>query len=366
MPGRTDLIPRLLSTHLSSRILLVGNGQNPEAPFSLCGMPALEVSTFSPPVWLRSPSIQTIFPALFRPKSHKLHPQLESLDLSDGDSLELAWFGRDLNDRKDNRLAIITHGLEGSINSGYVVGLTKALTQAGYLTLTWNMRGCGSKPNKLPSWYHSGKSEDLKAVVDHAHACYPESSIFLVGISIGGNILCKYLGEQGKSVPAKIMAAVSVSAPLDLRGSALTLARRSRRLYMQYLMRPLRERVKSKAAMFPDLIDASGVDDITSFAEFDSRYTAPVHGFNSVDHYWDVCSGSRFLDSVRVPLLLVSALDDPFLSPECFPYQQASNSRLITLETPRYGGHVGFIDSLTMRDSWLERMVVEFFGRDAE
>ena len=326
-------------------------------------MPALEVSTFSPPVWLRSPSIQTLCPALFRPKRHELQPRLESLDLSDGDCIEIAWFQNSLSERQNKKLAIITHGLEGSINSGYVVGLTRALTQAGYLTLAWNMRGCGGKTNKLPSWYHSGKSEDLKAVVDHAHACYPESSIFLVGISIGGNILCKYLGEQGGSVPAKIAAAVSVSAPLDLRGSALTLARRSRRLYMQYLMRPLRERVKSKAAMFPDLIDASGVDDIISFAEFDSRYTAPVHGFNSVDNYWDVCSGSRFLDSVRVPLLLVSALDDPFLSPTCFPYKHAKNSRWLTLETPSYGGHVGFIDSLTMRDSWLERRVVEFFGR---
>jgi len=242
-----------------------------------------------------------------------------------------------------------------------VVGLTKVLVQAGYLTLAWNMRGCGSKPNKLPSWYHSGKSEDLEAVVDHADRLHPDKPIVLVGISIGGNILCKYLGEQGSKVSSRIAAAISVSAPLDLRGSALTLAKRSRRLYMQYLMRPLRERVRSKAIMFPELISANGIDDIVSFEEFDRLYTAPLHGFNSVDHYWDTCSGSRFLESVRVPLLLVSALDDPFLSPTCFPHQHANNSSWITLETPRYGGHVGFIDNLNMRDTWLERRVVEFF-----
>jgi predicted alpha/beta-fold hydrolase len=221
------------------------------------------------------------------------------------------------------------------------------------------MRGCGGRPNKLLSWYHSGKSDDLKAVIDNASRRYPELPIVLIGVSVGGNILCKYLGEQAQDVPSRILASVAISAPLDLRGSALCLARWSRRIYMEYLLRPLRARVREKARLFPGLINADGVESITDFYEFDRRYTAPLHGFESVDHYWDTCSGARYLSSVRTPLRLISALDDPFLSPGCFPFQEASRSKWITIETPKRGGHVGFIDSLSISQTWLDRRVCE-------
>jgi len=184
----------------------------------------------------------------------------------------------------------------------------------------------------------------------------------MVGVSIGGNILCKYLGEQGVSCRGVVEGAVAISVPLDLRGSAEVLARPSRRLYMEYLLRPLRARIREKAERFPELFTTEGLDDITTFHEFDARYTAPLHGFTSIDHYWDTCSGLRYLDGIQVPLLILTAQDDPFLSASCFPNHLAAQSPGISLETPKRGGHVGFFDSLRLHTTWLDQRTVSFIG----
>lgn len=289
---------------------------------------------------------------------------MDTLALPDGDLLELAWYAPPTGDSPTSTLprglVVITHGLEGSRESTYVLGLARALCNAGFIVLTWSMRGCGREPNRLATWYHSGKSDDLSAVFAHARSHYPELAIFAVGISIGGNILCKLLGEYTEQHSHGIKAAVVVSAPLDLRGSAETLAHPSRRLYMEYLLRPLRARIREKAQRFPELFSIEKLDAIRSFHEFDARYTAPLHGFKSVDDYWDTCSGRHYLHAVTTPLLIITAQDDPFLSPLCFPQELALKSNLLILETPPHGGHVGFIDSLVMHTSWLERRVVDF------
>lgn len=228
--------------------------------------------------------------------------------------------------------------------------------------MAWNMRGCGRTPNRLPSWYHSGQSEDLAVVIEHVRSRHPELPLFAVGISVGGNILCKHLGEQGMKGSNNIRAAVAVSVPLDLRGSAETLAHPSRRLYMEYLLRPLRARIREKSRRFPGLFTTEGLDSITTFHEFDARYTAPMHGFASVDEYWDRSSGLQYLDAITLPLLIITARDDPFLSPRCFPEKIATSSPLLSLETPDYGGHVGFIDTLSMHTTWLERRTIAFLA----
>jgi len=323
-------------------------------------------SSFSPPCFLRPAWLQTIAPALLRRTPIQAHTR-QNLELPDGDVLELIWFPALQTDKQNNshrefkRLVIITHGLEGSSESSYVIGLVCAFLNAGYTVLAWNMRGCGSAPNLLPSWYHSGQSQDLHLVVQHARACYPDHQVYLVGVSIGGNILCKYLGEIDQTTASVISAAVAVSAPLDLRGSAAALTHPSRRIYMEYLLRPLRARIREKAQRFPQLFSIEGLDKIKTFQEFDARFTAPMHGFTSVDQYWDLSSGAHYLDAVRTPLLILTAQDDPFLSVSCIPTNVALRSSNIWLETPAHGGHVGFIDTITMRTTWLERRSLEFF-----
>lgn len=321
-------------------------------------------STFAPPLLLRPAWLQTIAPRLLRAARRAPHGTLEALELPDGDTLSLAWYAPQATPNSSAHaprgLVVLTHGLEGSYKSGYIVGLVRTLTTHGYLVLAWNMRGCGGVPNKLPSWYHSGKSDDLGAVLDHAHARHPTLPLFAIGISVGGNILCKYLGERAATQTGRVRAAIAVSAPLDLRGSAEVLAHPSRRLYMEYLLRPLRARMREKATRFPGLFSTDGLDSITTFHEFDARYTAPLHGFDSVDHYWDSSSGLRYLSAITTPLLIITARDDPFLSPSCFPERIANQSQLVTFEAPRHGGHVGFIDAITPRSTWLERRVVGF------
>jgi predicted alpha/beta-fold hydrolase len=283
-----------------------------------------------------------------------LSGESELLELPDGDFLELHWHrrGRPI-------LALLTHGLEGSMESSYLLGLAHALSRADFDVLRWNMRGCGTERNRLTTWYHSGQSEDLLQVVSRALSVH-SGDIVLVGISVGGNITLKYLGESATSLSPRIRAAVAVSVPMDLKGSAQELAKPKNAPYMQYLLRPLRARMREKAARFPGHFDISRLSSIRTFHEFDERFTAPYHGFRSVDEYWEHSSSRQFLTSITVPTLLISAQDDPFLSPGCFPREIARAKDMLLLETPRHGGHVGFIERLALERTWLDKRIVEF------
>ena len=316
-------------------------------------MPFLESSTFSPSIFLRAPTIQTVFPSLAR-RPPDPGFRREILELPDSDFLELDWLGSG-----SRFLAIVNHGLEGSTASGYLRGMVMSLQRVGYDVLAWNMRGCGTERNRLRTWYHSGQSEDLKVVVEHALKKH-EGPIVLVGFSIGGNILLKYLGEEGANVSSRIRAAVAISVPLDLAGSADQLASPGNAMYMSYLLKPLRNRIAEKAARFPGEFDTTGLEQIKTFHEFDARFTAPMHGFSSIHEYWDRCSALHFLSRITIPTLVVNALDDPFLSPACFPFEAAAASKSVFLETPKYGGHVGFITSLSLHTTWIEERTISF------
>jgi predicted alpha/beta-fold hydrolase len=294
-----------------------------------------------------------MLPALFR-KVALGAPLRKTLELSDGDFLNLEWLCAN-----NQRLAIISHGLEGSSQSSYVQGMAARLLAAGWDVLTWNMRGCGDTPNRLVTWYHSGQSSDLRLVVQEALAQH-QGHIALIGFSVGGNITLKYLGEEGSALASRIRHAVVVSVPMDLRGSAEVLSRSRNRLYMEYLLRPLRRRIREKASRFPGVFDITEISSIKTFREFDERFTAPFHGFSSVDEYWEQSSSRAYLKDISLPTLAISALDDPFLSPSCFPIEIARNHPHLLLETPRHGGHVGFLDSLSLKTTWLEKRVVSF------
>ena len=311
--------------------------------------------TFTPPRHLRSPHLQTAIPALFRKPQNPL-VENKSLNTTDGDTLVYRLY---LNG--NDRLAVVSHGLEGSFNSSYVRGMTRALLLAGWDVLTWNMRGCGDMPNRLTTWYHSGKSDDLKAIISHA-LLLSHHEIALVGFSVGGNITLKYLGEEGAYLPQKVARAVVLSVPMDLQGSADALAKGRNAVYMQYLLRPLRRRMRAKKESFPETFDIRGLSRITTFHEFDRRFTAPFHGFSSVAEYWSSSSSIHYLSSISITTLAISALDDPFLSPSCFPHSIAAKHPTLFLETPNHGGHVGFIDSLSLSMTWAEKRVVEFIA----
>jgi len=277
----------------------------------------------------------------------------DRLELEDGDFLDLNWLRKDRN-----RVAILSHGLEGSNDDGYIQGMTTVLDRAGWDVLAWNYRGCGKEPNRLPRFYHSGETGDLGRVISHAAAYY--SCISLIGFSLGGNLILKYLGEA-KPHPA-ITGGAAISAPVDLASSARALDQRpGNRLYLQRFMKTLVAKVESKARRFPGQLDASRSRGIRTFEEFDNRYTAPLHGFRDAEDYWKQSSARQYLPGITVPTLLLNALDDPFLTPQCFPYDEANRNPLLFLETPKSGGHLGFIDLVHGLQPFYERRITEFF-----
>ena len=312
-------------------------------------------SRYRPPVWLRNGHVQSIWPTLFR-KVQMPEPQTEVISTPDDDQLHLDWYRQD-----SNRLAIISHGLEGHSRRPYVLGLARALMAAGWDVLAWNFRSCGGVMNRQPRFYHSGATEDLETVINHALGKNYQN-LFLSGFSMGGNLTLLYLGQQGEQVDSRISGAVVYSVPADLAGSADMLALPSRKIYMQRFLNDLHGKMQEKSELFPDLIDVSGFRDIRNFHEFDNRYTAPLHGFKDAQDYWANCSALFRLKDIRVPSLMINAADDPFLSPACFPDSKKVLGSYVKLEVPKWGGHVGFVEHAKDGYYWSERRALMFVG----
>jgi predicted alpha/beta-fold hydrolase len=276
----------------------------------------------------------------------------ERLELPDGDFLDLDWVKAG-----HRRLAVISHGLEGSSKNRDIRGLSAALNKAGWDTLAWNFRGCSGELNRCLRFYHSGETGDLSAVLSHAAGSY--SSLALVGFSLGGNMILKYLGEG--NVHPFVYAAVAISAPVDLASSARALDRRpGNQIYLRRFMKSLAAKVEAKAKQFPTEIDATGVRDVRSFSIFDDRYTARIHGFRDAEDYWSQSSAIGYLNRISIPTLLLNAKDDPFLSLESFPYTEGRQNPCLSLETPDSGGHLGFLDA---QGFWIERRIPEFLNQ---
>lgn len=317
-------------------------------------MPLLPRSSYVPPLFGRGAHLQTIFPTLFR--HFALDYSRERIPTADGDFLDLDW------SRVGSRqVAILSHGLEGSSHSPYVKGMVRELNREGIDAVCWNFRGCSGEPNLTLRSYHSGETEDYHTVV--RHVARPESAydeIYLVGFSLGGNITLKYLGENRYTVDSRIKRAVTFSVPCDLRSSAHELAKTKNRVYMLRFLRDLRRKIAEKVRRFPGQIDDSDFSSIRSFLDFDNRYTAPMHGFRDADHYWSSCSSRQYISSILVPTLLVSAANDPFLAPPCFPMAEARASSTFFLEVPDEGGHNGFISYECEGSYWSEHRTIEF------
>ncbi len=316
-------------------------------------MPVI-ASSFHPPRFIRNGHLQTIVPVLF-PRRLSIVFEDERLELEDGDFLDIHW-ARTMGDAPRS-LVILSHGLEGSAGNGYIRGMASAFNAAGWDALAWDFRGCGSEPNRLVRFYHSGETGDLAAVIRHAAAKY--SRIALVGFSLGGNITLKYMGEAPPH-PA-VIGAAGISVPVDLAACAKALdLRRSNHIYLGRFLKTLIAKVEAKAVHFPAQLDTAGIRGIRSFREFDDRYTARIHGFRDAADYWAQSSARQYLPGITVPTLLLNARNDPFLTPESFPFAEAEWHPRLFFEAPESGGHVGFLDFVRGMEPWSERRVVEF------
>lgn len=317
-------------------------------------MPVVD-SSYSAPFGFGGGHVQTIYAALFR-RVPALSLLRERVTTPDGDFLDLDWH----RPWKARRLVLISHGLESNSRDTSVLAMARAFAEEGWDVLAWNYRGCSGEGNLRPRSYHSAATEDLHVVVEHALSTGRYDSLALVGLSLGGNLTLKYLGELGPRVDRRISASVNVSAPCDIASSSMKLQRPSNAIYMRRFMRRLTAKVRQKMGRFPEITD-QGLDRMRTFEEFDNAYTAPLHGFADARDYWEKASSRPLLPRITVPTLLLNAKNDPFLAPECFPHEEARASDAFTLEAPESGGHLGFV---TFRPKyWAEERALEFTGR---
>ncbi len=318
----------------------------------------LVTSTYHSPRLLRSGHVATILSSLL-PAPAESWTRRDRLELADGDFLDVAWqqVQSSAYSKRSRPLAILSHGLEGSLHSPYIRSMARTLGAAGWDVLAWNYRSCGGTPNRLLRSYHSGESGDLGHVIHHAALTH--SNIALIGFSLGGNISLKYAGE---ALPHPyVRAAVAISAPVDLASSARALDhRRGNRLYLHRFLKTLLAKATAKAHQFPGSIDPARLTKIRTIRDFDEYVTAPLHGFAGAEDYWARASSLPHLTNIRVPALLLNAQNDPLLDRPSFPSAAALENHGFHLETPSHGGHVGFPDFRPSWQPWHERRMLEF------
>ena len=295
---------------------------------------------FSPVWYLRNRHVQTLFGKLAR----KLPPaptRLERWDTPDGDFIEM----HRLDGRRGSPRLLVLHGLEGTIRSHYAQGLLHEANRHGWSADLLIFRSCGSEMNRARRFYHSGETSDLSFVIDRLVAAEPDRAIVAAGVSLGGNVLLKYLGENGDSVPPQLRAAAAVSVPFDLERSSRQIQKGFAKLYQWHFMRSLRRKAGAKLAQYPDIAPASALARARTMFDFDDVITAPLHGFADATDYYRKSSSLGWLHGIRRPTLLLSATDDPFLPRAVFAEVRAIAARNACLTvhfTPR-GGHAGFI-----------------------
>jgi len=321
----------------------------------------LAKSTYTPPPLLSGGHVQTLFASVARTVDFR-YDRRERIDTPDDDFLDLDWaFARSNGTaaRQSRRVAVLTHGLEGSTDRAYMRGMTRALVRRGWDVCAWNLRGCSGAMNRRVPTYHSGKTEDLARVVENALARGYDTAA-LVGFSLGGNMTLKYLGEQGAGLDARIRRAATFSVPVDLAAGARQIGHVTNWHYTQYFLRSLRATIQQKAEQHPDVVRTAPLDEIATLVDFDDAYTAPLNGFRNAADYYTRASSKPLLARIDRPTLLVNAANDPFLPDACYPHAIAASHEHLTLDVPASGGHVGFVAFNDTGEYWSERRAAEF------
>lgn len=289
--------------------------------------------------------------------------RLERWDTPDGDVLDVV--------RLDGvgpgapRLVIL-HGLEGTAQSHYARGTLAEAARRGWGADLMLFRSCGGTLNRTRRFYHSGDTGDLALVVDRVADEYPRAPLLYAGYSLGGNVLLKWLGERGPALPARARAAAVVSVPFDLARGAKHIHRGFARVYEASFLRSLKRKTYGKLAAFPDLADRDALAAARSIYAFDDAVTAPVHGFADAADYYARSSALGYLAEIRLPTLLLSAADDPFLPAAVFDEVRAiaRTTPALTLELVPHGGHVGFVMGPPWRPFYYaEWRVAEFLAQ---
>jgi len=313
----------------------------------------LVVSKYQPPVLLCNAHLQTILPAVFR-RVTGITFQRQRVLTPDDDFLDI-----DLFPSPSKKIALLVHGLEASTDSAYIRGMAKKLYSEGWFVAAMNLRGITHAPHELRSTYHSGATNDVDSTVKFLLAKFPCDEMALIGFSLGGNLVIKYTGEKGTQLDRRIVKAIAISTPCDLKSTARNLDS-AKRFYGRIFLRSLKARVKSFHERLPFHLTEKNIDRLSSLEEYDNAYTAPMFGFKNADDYYQQCSSKKFIGAVKIPLLILTAKDDPFFTAESFPFEECRTHPHVFFETPAHGGHVGFMMNSPWGKYYSEDRTLEF------
>jgi uncharacterized protein len=312
------------------------------------------------PKWLPGGNAQTIYPYFLNP-SPVVAFRRERWELDDGDFIDVDW----LDGAQDKPLVIMFHGLEGSSRSHYALSFMDQLRVLNWRGAVIHFRGCSGEPNRLPRAYHAGDSAEIDWMLRRiANQCELQKSaapLYVIGVSLGGNALLKWLGEQGSQISKLITAATAVSTPLDLAAAGKALDSGFNQFYARHFLGSLKRKALEKHKRFPGLLDVQAIATSATLYEFDNHVTAPLHGFRNTDEYWRKSSSKPWLQHIQIPTLVINARNDPFMPSNVLP-TQAMVSSMVILDFPEQGGHVGFMQgTFPGQLKWLPQRIIKFF-----
>lgn len=331
--------------------------------------------SFRPAWWVPGGHAQTLYAKFVRQSRHAprrdARIRTERWDTPDADFVDVVR----LDAESSAPRFLVLHGLEGGERSHYVQGMLDQARRRGWGMDVLIHRSCGAEMNWQRRFYHSGETGDLALVVARVAAEQPGRPLFLAGISLGGNVLLKYLGERGHPgpggpsttggpIPANVHGAVAISVPYDLARGSRRIGKGFSRVYERNFLRSLTAKVERKLAVYPDLVDRARLAELRTLWDFDDVLTAGVHGFAGAADYYAQSSALGFLARIGTPTLLLSAIDDPFLPPEVLDEVRsvAAGTPCLTVEFHARGGHVGFVGGRVpwRADYYAERRTFEW------
>lgn len=297
--------------------------------------------SYRPAWWLPGPHSATLWGRLGRREPH-VSVRTDRWDTPDGDFVELVRL--DGARGAESPRLVLFHGLEGGAHSHYARAMFREAEARGWAADLLLFRTCGSEPNRLPRSYHSGETSDPRWVIERLVDDFPAAPLGLMGVSLGGNVLCKLLGEAGDDLPLQVRGAVAMSVPFDLAAASRHIGRGFGAVYEKFFLRSLIPKALSKIDRHPELAPLRTVSQARTLWEFDDAFTAPLHGFRDAADYYARASSLPYLSGIRRPTLLLSAVDDPFLPPAVLEQVKSvvAGVPAVEIEFPARGGHVGF------------------------
>ena len=313
----------------------------------------MKSSSYRAPWWLPGGHLQTLYGQLIG--YHGADWKRERWDTPDGDFIDVDR----LPGTPHAPLVVLFHGLEGDSSSAYAGALARELERRGWRGVVPHFRGCSGEPNRLPRSYHSGDAEEIGWILRRIRQDARGAPLFAMGVSLGGNALLKWLGED---VGAKdvLCAAAAVSAPFDLMAAGDALGRGFNLVYTRVFLATMKKKGELKLESFPGLFDGEAMRSARTLREFDEVFTAPLHGFRGTDDYWTRASAKPVLDRIEVPTLLLNARNDPFMPDTAFPRSEEVSPSVLC-EFPEQGGHAAFVSAPFPGNlGWLPRRVTEF------